>query len=47
MQAVGNALLQAKPNARVMYMTSESFVQDFVSSLQKERLKSLRKIVVL
>lgn len=37
MQAVGNALLQAKPNARVMYMTSESFVQDFVSSLQKAK----------
>jgi len=36
MQAVGNALLQAKPNARVMYMTAESFVQDFVSSLQQE-----------
>ena len=32
MQAVGNSLLQAKPNARVMYMTAESFVQDFVSS---------------
>jgi chromosomal replication initiation ATPase DnaA len=47
MQAVGNALLQAKPNARVMYMTAESFVQDFVSSLQKARLKSLRKTVVL
>ena len=47
MQAVGNALLQAKPNARVMYMTSESFVQDFVSSLQKAKLKNLRKIAVL
>lgn len=33
MQAVGNALLQAKPNARVMYMTAESFVQDFVETL--------------
>ena len=35
MQAVGNALLQAKPNARVMYMTAESFVLDFVRSLQQ------------
>jgi chromosomal replication initiator protein len=38
MHAVGNALLQAKPNARVMYMTSESFVQDFVSSLQRGKV---------
>ena len=43
MQAVGNALLQAKPNARVMYMTSESFVQDFVSSLQKGKVEEFKK----
>lgn len=43
MQAVGNALLQAKPNARVMYMTAESFVQDFVSSLQKGKVDEFKK----
>ena len=43
MQAVGNALLQAKPNARVMYMTAESFVQDFVSSLQKGKVEEFKK----
>lgn len=43
MQAVGNALLQAKPNARVMYMTSESFVQDFVSSLQRGKVEEFKK----
>ena len=43
MHAVGNALLQAKPNARVMYMTSESFVQDFVSSLQKGKVEEFKK----
>ena len=43
MQAVGNALLQAKPNARVMYMTAESFVQDFVSSLQQGKVEEFKK----
>lgn len=43
MQAVGNALLLAKPNARVMYMTAESFVQDFVSSLQKGKVEEFKK----
>ncbi|WP_269915446.1 chromosomal replication initiator protein DnaA [Acinetobacter sp. HY1485] len=43
MQAVGNALLQAKPNARVMYMTAESFVQDFVASLQKGKVEEFKK----
>ncbi len=43
MQAVGNALLQAKPNARVMYMTAESFVQDFVSSLQRGKVEEFKK----
>lgn len=43
MHAVGNALLQAKPNARVMYMTSESFVQDFVSSLQRGKVDEFKK----
>ena len=43
MQAVGNALLQAKPNARVMYMTAESFVQDFVASLQKGKVDEFKK----
>ncbi|TQR61687.1 chromosomal replication initiator protein DnaA [Acinetobacter sp. RF14B] len=43
MQAVGNALLQAKPNARVMYMTAESFVRDFVSSLQQGKVEEFKK----
>ena len=43
MQAVGNALLQAKPNARVMYMTAESFVQDFVTSLQQGKVEEFKK----
>ncbi|SDC25539.1 chromosomal replication initiator protein DnaA [Acinetobacter boissieri] len=43
MQAVGNALLHAKPNARVMYMTAENFVQDFVSSLQQGKVDEFKR----
>lgn len=33
-QAVGNAVLAQKPNARVVYITSEQFVQEFVDALR-------------
>lgn len=33
-QAVGNAVLARKPNARVVYVTSEQFVQEFVDALR-------------
>lgn len=33
-QAVGNAILAAKPNARVVYASTEQFVQEFVDSLR-------------
>lgn len=33
-QAVGNAVLARKPNARVVYITSEQFVQEFVDALR-------------
>lgn len=34
MQAVGNEILRHKPNARVMYLHSQRFVQDMVKALQ-------------
>ena len=34
MQAVGNEILYRKPNARVMYLHSQRFVQDMVKALQ-------------
>jgi chromosomal replication initiator protein len=34
MQAVGNEILRRKPNARVMYLHSQRFVQDMVKALQ-------------
>jgi chromosomal replication initiator protein len=33
-QAVGNAVLLAKPNARIIYTSTEQFVQEFVDSLR-------------
>ncbi|MEW5874122.1 MAG: chromosomal replication initiator protein DnaA [Candidatus Zixiibacteriota bacterium] len=32
-QAIGNALLESNPGARVLYVTSEQFTNDFISSL--------------
>ena len=43
MQAVGNALLQAKPNARVMNVTAESFVQDLARSLKQGKVEGFKK----
>jgi chromosomal replication initiator protein len=34
-QAIGNALLDSNPNARVLYATSEKFTNDFIYSLAK------------
>lgn len=36
-QAVGNALLKDRPGARVIYITSEQFVKDFVDALRTKR----------
>jgi chromosomal replication initiator protein len=34
MQAVGNAVLAANPNAKVLYITTEQFVQEFVDAIR-------------
>lgn len=36
-QAVGNAVLASKPNAKVVYASTEQFVQEFVDSLRHKR----------
>lgn len=43
MQAVGNALLQRKPNARVLYMTVENFVQDFATAVKQGKMDEFKK----
>lgn len=37
-QAVGNAVLAAKPNARVVYISSEQFLQEFVDALRYKKI---------
>ncbi len=43
MQAVGHAVLDKSPNAKVMYMTSEQFVSGFVTALQQQRIDKFKK----
>ena len=35
LQALGNKIIRQKPNMRVVYLTSEKFMLDFISSIQK------------
>lgn len=35
MQAIGNAIVQQDPRMRIKYATSESFVNDFITAIQK------------
>jgi chromosomal replication initiator protein len=43
MHAVGNALQQAKPNAKVVYLHSERFVGDMVKALQLNAINDFKK----
>ncbi|MBI5868761.1 MAG: chromosomal replication initiator protein DnaA [candidate division Zixibacteria bacterium] len=52
-QAIGNGLLDANPNAKVLYVTSEKFTNDFIFSLAKgttaeftERYRSLDVLLI-
>ena len=43
MHAVGNALLEKKPNARVVYLHSERFVADMVKALQLNAMSEFKR----
>ncbi|PCI23240.1 MAG: chromosomal replication initiator protein DnaA [Piscirickettsiaceae bacterium] len=43
MHAVGNSILQQTPNAKVCFLSSERFVSDMVSSLQKNKINDFKK----
>ncbi len=43
MHAVGNALLESKPNARVVYLHSERFVADMVKALQLNAINDFKR----
>jgi len=42
MHAIGNAIRQDHPRARVLYTTSEQFVNDFINSLQQNKPDEFR-----
>lgn len=43
MHAAGNAILQKKPNAKVLYLHSERFVADMVKALQRNSIDEFKK----
>jgi chromosomal replication initiator protein len=44
MHSVGNAVLKANPNARILYITSERFVGDFVTALQRDLMNDFKRL---
>lgn len=44
MHAVGNEIIRRNPNARVLYITSERFVADFISALQKGFMNDFKRL---
>ena len=43
MQAVGNKMLEHKPNAKIVYLHSERFVSDMVKALQHNTIDSFKR----
>ncbi|ODS09773.1 Chromosomal replication initiator protein DnaA [Vibrio scophthalmi] len=43
LHAVGNAIIDNKPNAKVIYMHSERFVQDMVKALQNNAIEEFKR----
>lgn len=44
MHSVGNAVLRGNPNARILYITSERFVGDFVTALQRDLMNDFKRL---
>lgn len=44
MHSVGNAVLAANPNARILYLTSDRFVQDFITALQRGLMNDFKRL---
>lgn len=43
MHAIGHQMLENRPDAKVKYVTSESFANDFISSIQTKRQEEFRR----
>jgi len=44
MHSVGNAVVVNNPNARILYLTSERFVQDFITALQRGLMNDFKRL---
>ncbi|MVF15602.1 chromosomal replication initiator protein DnaA [Fructilactobacillus sanfranciscensis] len=44
MQAIGNKVLAANPNAIVKYVTTEKFTNDFIDAIQNSKMQEFRKM---
>lgn len=44
MHSVGNAVLRANPSAKVLYLHSERFVEDFVTAMQKKVMNEFKRM---
>ncbi|MFV0558902.1 MAG: chromosomal replication initiator protein DnaA [Enterococcus sp.] len=42
MHAIGHQMLQNQPNAKIKYVSSENFTNDFINSIQKNRMEDFR-----
>ena len=42
MHAIGNSILEKKPNAHVVYLTSENFVNDLVNALRNNQINDFK-----
>lgn len=43
MHAIGNAVIQRDPSARVLYLSSETFTNDLIQSLRHDRMDEFKK----
>lgn len=44
MQAVGNAVISQKPGSRVLYVSSEQFLQEFVNALRYKKISDFTEV---
>ncbi len=44
MHAVGHKLLSSNPNAKILYVTSEKFTNDYIASISQKRIDEFKKL---
>ena len=44
MQAIGNEVLENRPTARILYVTSERFINEFTDSIEKGRMAAFKEL---